>query len=188
MRGLLLALLCLPTLAHGADWTMAPGSTLGFSASYQGEKFDGRFARFQPAIRFDPAHLAASRFDVRIALASADTRNAERDDLLKGEDFFASGRAPEARYVATKFRALGGNRYAADGTLTLRGVSKPVTLDFTWTPGKTATLDGRAALRRLDFGVGGGDWTDTGLIPNEVQVVTHLLLAPAAPAAPAKKP
>lgn len=187
MRAILLpVLLFLADHAAAADWNMQPGSSLGFSASYQGEAFSGSFAKFTPTIRFDPAKLADSRFDVRIALTSADTKNSERDDLLKSGDFFDSKRQPEARYLASKFRSLGGNRYAADGVLTLRGVSKPVVLTFTWTAGAKPVLDGTAALKRLDFGVGSGDWTDLDLLPNEVKVKTHLILAPA-PAA-AKKP
>lgn len=187
MRALFLsALLLAGGDVSAADWTTQPGSSLGFSASYQGEAFNGSFAKFTPTIRFDPAKLADSRFDVRIALASADTRNSERDDLLKSGDFFDSKRQPEARYVASKFRALGGNRYAADGVLSLRGVSKPVVLAFTWTPGAKPVLDGTASLKRLDFGVGSGDWTDLDLLPNEVKVKTRLILAPAPVAA--KKP
>jgi polyisoprenoid-binding protein YceI len=170
--------LLLTNAAAAADWTLQSGSTLGFSASYQGETFQGRFGKFTPQIRFDPAKLTDSRFDVRIALASASTSNDERDEMLKGEDFFNSAKLPEARYSASVFRALGGNRYTADGTLNLRGVSRPVTLSFTWTPGAKPVLNGEATLKRLDFGVGSGDWTDTGLIPNEVKVSTHLVLAP----------
>ena len=64
-------------------------------------------------------------------------------------------------------------------------MSKPVVLTFTWTPGAKPVLDGTASLKRLDFGVGSGDWTDLDLLPNEVKVKTHLILAPAA--APARK-
>ena len=75
-----------------------------------------------------------------------------------------------------KFRALGGNRFAADGTLSLRGISKPVTLTFTWTPGARPVLSGSAVVKRLDFGVGTGDWADVGIIPNEIKVTTKVLL------------
>ena len=177
---LLLLLTTTACAAQAADYRMQPGSTLGFTASYQGEAFNGSFARFAPQIRFDPAKLADSQFDVRITLASADTRNSERDDMLKGSDFFDAKTQPEARYVATRFRALGGNRFVADGTLTLHGVSKPAPLTFTWTAGAKAVLDGTALLKRLDFNVGSGDWTDLDLIPNEVKVNTHLVLAPVA--------
>lgn len=162
--------------ARAADYVALPGSTLGFSGSYQGEGFEGRFAKFSPQIRFDPARLADSRFDVRIELASADTRNSERDELLLGSEFFDAARNPVARYVATRFRALGGNRFAADGVLSLHGASKPVTLSFTWTAGAKPVLVGEASLKRLDFGVGTGDWADTELLPNAVKVRTRLLL------------
>jgi len=166
----------LASSAHGADYVALPESTLGFSASFQGESFDGKFARFTPQIRFDPAKLATSRFDVRIQLASANTRNDERDQMLRSSEFFDIATQPEARFIATRFRALGGNRYAADGTLTLHGVSKPVALNFTWTAGAKTVLSGEATLKRLDFGVGTGDWADTELLPNEVRVKTRLAL------------
>ena len=180
MRRLLFAtLLALSPLASAADYAAQPGSRLGFTATYQGEAFEGRFATFTPQIRFDPQALATSRFDVRIALASASTDNVERDEMLVGSEFFDAGTVAEARYTATRFRALGGNRFVADGTLSLRGVSKPVPLTFTWTPGAQPVLQGEARLSRLAFQVGTGDWTDTELLPDEVLVTTRLVLAPA---------
>lgn len=95
MRTIFFACLLMAGGASAADWTMQPGSSLGFSASYQGEAFGGGFGKFTPVIRFDPAKLADSRFDVRIVLASADTKNSERDDLLKSGDFFDSKRQPK---------------------------------------------------------------------------------------------
>jgi polyisoprenoid-binding protein YceI len=181
MRMLLLPLaLLLTDVASAADWTTLPGSTLGFSGSFQGESFEGLFGKFTPQISFDPAHLEQGRFDVRIDLGTTDTRNQERDDMLRTAEFFDTRKQPEARFVASKFRALGGNRFVADGVLTLHGVSKPVSLTFTWTPGAKTVLDGQASLKRLDFAVGSGDWADTDVLPNEVKVKTHLLLAPAA--------
>ena len=165
--------------AQAADWTAQPGSTLGFSASYDGEAFQGAFTKFTPQIRFDPKNPATGLFDVRIAVSSADTKNGERDDTLRGDDFFNTTKFAEARFVANRFRALGGNKFAADGNLTLRGITKPVTLSFTWTGGAKAILDGTALLKRLDFKVGTGDWADIGVLPNEVTVKTHLVLAPA---------
>lgn len=173
-------LLLASSSAMAADWAALPGSTLGFTASFQGEAFEGRFGNFSPQISFDPAQLDKSRFDVRIDVGTANTSNDERDDTLRSADFFDSRKQPEARYVATRFRALGGNRFVADGVLTLHGVSKPVPLTFTWTAGAKPVLDGQASLKRLDFAVGTGDWADTDLLPNEVRVKTRLLLAPAA--------
>lgn len=181
LRRLLLAALLLVAAfgAHAADYVQAAGSTLTFTSKYQGEAFTGRFPAFTTRLSFDPAKLAQSRLDVTIPLAGAMTGDGERDGYLRGGDFFNVTRFPQARFVATKFRALGGGRYAADGQLSLRGATRPVTLVFTWTPGARPVLAGQAKVKRLDFGVGGGEWVDTDLIPNDVAVATRVVLAPA---------
>ena len=182
---LLAASLAATGSVEAAPWRVLPGSSLGFSASFEGEAFEGRFAKFTPRIEFDPKQLARARFDVAIELASADTQNDERDEALRGAGFFNSRKLPQAHYLATRFRALGGNRYVAEGTLTLNGISKPVPLEFSWTPGAQTVLAGTASLKRLDFKVGTGEWSDTSELPNEVKVRTRLLLAP--PGTPAAK-
>ncbi|MFK3651141.1 YceI family protein [Lysobacter enzymogenes] len=173
------ALLVAAAPAFAADYVQQPGSTLTFATKYQGEVFAGNFPGFTARLSFDPAKLDGSKLDVVIPLAGANSKNAERDDTLKGGDFFDIAKFPQARYSATKFRSLGGNNYAADGSLTLRGVSKPVTLTFTWTAGDKPVLAGKATVKRLDYNVGGGDWADTSIIPNEVAVSTKVTFAPA---------
>jgi polyisoprenoid-binding protein YceI len=169
-------LFCCPAFA--ADYAQAAGSTLGFSGKYQGEAFNGQFPGFATTISFDPAKLVGAKLDVTIPLATATTRNADYDSELRGASFFNSKKFPQARYTATKFRALGGNRFAADGTLSLRGISKPVVLTFTWTAGAKPVLAGTAVVKRLDFGVGSGDWADLSVIPNEIKVTTKVVLQP----------
>ena len=173
---LALALLCAPAFA--ADYIQAPGSSLVFAGKYQGEAFTGRFPGFATTFRFDPKQLATSKLVVNIPLASAATSNADYDGELRGASFFDATKFPRATYTSKKFRALGGNRYAADGTLTLRGVSKPVVLEFTWTPGAAPVLSGKATVKRLAFGVGGGDWADTALIPDAIAISTKVVFKP----------
>ena len=171
-----LALFAAPAFA--ADYVQAPGSSLVFAGKYQGEVFTGKFPGFATRLSFDPKQLATARLEVAIPLASATTSNADYDGELRGNAFFNSTKFPKATYSASKFRALGGNRYAADGTLSLRGVDKPVTLEFTWTPGAKPVLAGKASVKRLDFGVGGGDWADTTLIPDAIAISTRVVFAP----------
>lgn len=166
-----------PLLA--ADYVQAPGSTLAFASQFEGEVFTGHFSQFSTTLRFDPEQLDQARLEVRIGLASATTANPERDQTLQGGDFFSSAVFPQARYLATGFRHLGDNRYAADGTLSLRDVSRPVTLTFTWTEGATPVLAGKATVQRLEFGVGGGDWSDLAMIPGAVAISTRVNLQPA---------
>lgn len=174
----LLALVLFAAPAFAADYVQAPGSNLAFAGKYQGEVFTGKFPGFATKFSFDPKQLATSKLEVTIPLATASTNNPDYDGELRGASFFDSAKFPQATYVATRFRALGGNRYAADGTLTLHGVGKPVTLEFTWTPGAAPVLVGKATVNRLAFGVGGGDWADTKLIPDAIAISTKVVFKP----------
>jgi polyisoprenoid-binding protein YceI len=175
------ALLLIASAAQSATaWVSDPArSRLEFSGTLSGGTFDGSFTRFQPEITFDPADLAGSRFHVTIETASADTQDADRDAILKGTEFFAVERWPVARFEAGRFTAAGPGRYTAQGKLTLRDVTRDVTLNFTFKPAAdraTATLAGGAAINRLDFGVGQGDWRDTKWVGDEVKIRFDLLL------------
>ena len=179
MALVLASLLALASLAaRAADYVQAPGSTLAFGGTYLGEPFAGRFPEFQTTFSFDPADLANAKLEVDIALASATTNNADYDTEMRGASFFDAARFPKAHYRATAFRHLGDNRYAADGTLSLHGIEKPVTLEFTWTPGEQPLLVGKATVRRLAFGIGAGDWADTSVIPDAIAVSTRVRFDP----------
>jgi len=152
------------------------GSKLGFSGSFQGQSFDGTFAKWTAAISYDPAKVAGSKFDVEVDLASVKTGDKDRDGALPGSDFFNVAKFPKAHFVTTGFRQNGA-QVIADGNLTLRGVTKPVSLNVVFKPqGTGATLDVSGAVKRLDFGVGGGDYADTSVIANDVKINAHLVL------------
>jgi polyisoprenoid-binding protein YceI len=164
--------------ALATTWQVdAAHSTLEFTNSYQDVRYTGQFGRFTATIDYDPADLAHARFDVSVDIASLDTRNAERDHAALGADFFDATKFPKAHFVTTAFHKTADGKVVADGTLTLRGVRKPVVLDVVFTPhGNTATLDVTAQLKRLDFDIGTGQWADPSLIGNAVTVHGHLLL------------
>jgi polyisoprenoid-binding protein YceI len=181
--GLNLAALLLASTAAQAEpprWVAdATRSQLEFTGTLAGGTFDGRFRRFQPEIVFEPADLAGSRFQVTIETGSADTLDADRDAILKGPAFFAVERWPTARFEAKRFTAAGPGRYTARGQLTLRDVTHDVALTFTFKPsadGRNAELAGDTTVRRLDFGVGQGEWRDTQWVGDEVKVRFTLAL------------
>lgn len=177
----LLLCLALPAGAAAADYRVQqPQSTLGFAATFQGAAFQGSFGQWRAAIRFDPAKLADARFDVTVDTTSASTGDTDRDGALPGADFFNATKYPQAHYVSTGFSRADGNRVLAHGTLTLRGETHPLDLTVTFAPqaGGAATMDVTGTLKRLDYGVGGGEYADTSVIGNEVTVNAHLVLAP----------
>ncbi len=182
MQRLHILLFCLlPTLLWSAtDWRVQNnGSTLSFAATQAGARFEGRFEKFTAQIRFDPQDLAASRFDVAIDTGSVNSQDGERDDVIRGVDLFAVKQFPQARYVAERFTAQGGNRFRAHGKLTLRNVTRDVPADFTFErTGEQALLKGAARINRLDFGVGQGEWQSTEWVGADVEVRFALRLTP----------
>lgn len=154
------------------QWSMQPKeSKLTFVGEQAGAQFEGAFDKFSADIRFDPKDLAGSRFDVKIDTASVNTKDSERDETLRGADLFDVKRFAGAHYVADKFTDKGGNKYSATGKLTLRDVTKDVPIEFTFQSKEGgAWLKGTAKIKRLDFGVGQGEWKDTATVGNDVQV------------------
>jgi polyisoprenoid-binding protein YceI len=153
-------------------------SRLVFVPTVDGGELTGRFERYEATVDFDPADLATSRLVVDVDLGSAASGDAERDDALKGPDFFAVARWPHALFEATRFRATGPGRFEAQGKLRLRDVKREIRVPFEFaaTAGATARLKGSTRMRRLDFGVGQGDWKGTEWIADEVRVEFDLSL------------
>jgi polyisoprenoid-binding protein YceI len=176
----LLALLASPAAALAADWSLvADRSTLSFASSYDGEAFSGRFARFEPTLSVDPADPAATRIVVDIDLTSANTGNEERDGTLATPDFFWTEKFPRARFATGTCRAgAAAGEIDCEATLTLRDRSLALPFRFQFAvAGTGATLKAKASVDRIAFGVGGGDWADTDLIPKDVEVTVDLVLA-----------
>lgn len=181
LRTLLCGCFLLASLpAAATEWQDGPDSSLRFSAVQQGARFEGSFARFAARIDFDPDQPAAGSISADIDLGSVDTQYAERDEYLRDPEWFHIARWPEAQFRATAIEPAAAG-FVARGELTLRGVTQPVELPFTFTTTPAgARLEGTASLLRLDFGVGTGDWTNTQWVGNEVQVMVNLQLEPAA--------
>jgi cytochrome b561/polyisoprenoid-binding protein YceI len=152
-------------------WTLAPGGRLGWTSSWSGAGINGSFSRWSSDIRFNPAALDKSKITVSVDLASVTSGDGERDSTLKGGDFFGIATHPKAVWTSSRIRSLGGSRYAAEGSLSLRGVSRPVPLSFTLDlSGPNAKVSGGGTLNRTDFGVGQGDYAKTDEIPDPVKI------------------
>ena len=173
--GLCLALLpAAPALASDRQTDTAK-STLGFKGSVGGNGFDGRFKAWRATIAFDPADPAAGHAEISIDMASAVTGAGQRDQALTGSDWFDARHAPEASFDAKGFVAKGGNQFEAPGILTIRGVSKAVTLPFTLEiVGDNAHAIGTLDILRDDFGIGQGEWAGGDIVGLKVAIVFDL--------------
>lgn len=174
----LTAALLMPLAAYAAEYTtvLPAQSRIGFEFTQMGVKIAGGFKRFDAELRFDPARPEAARAVIDIDLASIDAGSPEADEESAGRLWFDRARHPRARFVTQQVRALGNNRYELTGTLSLKGRSLPLTVPVTYTPGQaTSTFDARFVLRRLDFGIGEGVWSNPRTVANEVPVSVRLV-------------
>jgi polyisoprenoid-binding protein YceI len=165
------ALVASPALAAPA-WTVdKAASKIGFVSSMNGEAFEGSFGRYDAKINFDPKDLKSSKAVIAIDITSAVTGDQTRDESLPTKDWFWADKFPRATFVSTSFTDLGGGRYQAAGTLTLREVAKPIVLPFTLTiSGDTAKMTSAIVVNRLVFGIGQGQWKTEEAIPARVTV------------------
>ncbi len=171
------SLLLTTITAAAGEWQAGAEARLDFQGRYQGEAFDGRFTRFTAKIVFDTEALDAASFEVEIDVTSAATGIEEYDGGMQEPEFFHGSKFPTARFVTRAFRALGENRYEADADLTIRDKTVPLTFPFRFEiDGEQAQLTAAVTIRRLDFDIGTGDWTDTSLISNDVEVRVDLPL------------
>lgn len=170
------------TSAKATPWKLEKGSRLGFTAEYSGETIKGSFSRWDATILFDPEDLQGSSIRASIDLASVDSGDSQRDDMLRSESFLGVGAHPTAQFVSSSIRAAGEGRYVASGTLSLHGQRKPVALRFSLKiDGNRATASGNATLQRLSFGVGEAEWSATDQLKDAVGVVFNLKAVRKAP-------
>jgi polyisoprenoid-binding protein YceI len=181
---LLLAALAGPAWAGPpAHYSLDPAkSTLEFEFVQAGAKNKGKFLKFPVTLEFAPDAAPAGRLDVTVDIASLNTADKDRDETLRGADLFDAAKFPQARFLATRIEKTGAG-YVAQGKLTIRGVTRDVPVAFTFRDanegGKTVGyLAGSTTIHRLDFGVGQGDWKNTGAdgIANDVKVSYSLRL------------
>lgn len=179
---LLGAVLC-NTGALAENWVAVPAdSTVKFSAVQQGAEFEGVFSKFTATFDLDPANPTLARIEATIDMDSVDTLYDERDEYLRGEEWFHVERWNTARFVTERIKKA-DTGYMADGLLTMRDQTQPVALAFSLEqlPDGQLRFAGKTLIRRLEFGVGQGEWTNTEWVGNEVTVEADLVLETALP-------
>jgi len=179
--GAVIALLALPAEAAAPArtapaWTVDKSqSRLGFTGTYDGTPFTGQFGAWDARILFDPADLGASMADVTIETGSASTGDPDHDEHLPGPSWFSVKVFPQASFRTESISATGPDAYVAQGALTIRGVTQPVSLPFTLAiAGDIATMSGKLTLDRTAFGLGAGAYGGGDMVAPEVTVNVEL--------------
>jgi polyisoprenoid-binding protein YceI len=167
--------------AAASHYALDPAkSSLEFTFLQAGAKNTGRFPHFAVTLDCPGADPAGGRLEVTVEVASLDTADKDRDETLRSAELFATAKFPQAHFLATRIVKTAGG-YEAEGALTIRGVTRDTNVPFTFreaTEGGAAVayMAGKTVVRRLDFGVGQGDWKATDQAGNEVTVSFALRL------------
>ncbi|QLH52006.1 MAG: YceI family protein [Candidatus Accumulibacter cognatus] len=159
----------------------ADKSSLTFVSKQMGVPIDGRFRKFAVSVAFDPARPTAASARLDLDLASIDAGSQDANDEVVGKSWFHVKVFPTATFVSSAVRPLGGDKYELAGKLTIKGKSQDLTAPFTFRQdGVNGVFDGAFVLKRLDFAVGDGVWSDVSTVANEVQIKFHIVAAPSA--------
>lgn len=146
-------------------------STVHFTYQQMGVSIDGQFKRFEADMKLDPTKPETARAKIEVDLTSIDAGSSDANDEAAGRLWFNSKTYPRATFTSTRVRALGNNRFALQGTLTIKGRSRELTVPVQFNPAKAgATFDGAFTLKRLDFGIGEGMWADVDTVANDVKI------------------
>src|SRR5690242_5873395 len=152
-------------------YTLDPAHTrIGFVARHaMVTKVRGAFNEFTGTAVLDGADPGKSSATVTIQVASIDTRNAQRDEHLRGNDFLALAEYPEITFVSTGVERTGDTEFELTGDLTIKGVTNSVTIPFTFEGAATdpfgnlrVGFEGSVTINRKDYGVTWNAALETG--------------------------
>lgn len=157
----------------------ADKSTLAFTSKQMGVPVDGKFRKFTAAVTFDPAKPAAASAKLDLDLGSIDAGSADANSEVVGKGWFNIKVFPNATFVSSTVKALGGDRYELAGKLTIKGKTQDLVAPVTFRQeGGNGVFDGTFTLKRLDFAIGEGAWSDVSTVANEVQIKFHIVASP----------
>ena len=171
-------------------------SQIGFSIRHFFSKVPGSFTKYSGTIVYDPEKPAASSVKAEIAAASINTNNEKRDGHLRSEDFFFVEKYPTITFESTKVTPVGDGKLMVEGNLTMRGVTKPATLDVTFLgagPGaqgdQRSGFEAATKVNRKDFNILWNKTLDQGgtMLGDDVEIhiAVEGVIRPAEPPAKA---
>lgn len=175
----LLMPLLLPVTAGAVEFSKVQPdfSSVVFVTKQMGVPVEGVFKKFSAHIKMNPAKPETGVAHIEVDLASIDAGSAEANDEVKGKRWFSVAEFPKASFVSSGVKALGGGKYEAAGKMTIKGKTVEMRAPYTIKEVKgMLNIEGVLPLKRLDFGIGSGLWSDTSVVADEVQIKFHFVL------------
>jgi polyisoprenoid-binding protein YceI len=137
---------------------------------------EGTFEKWESTLTYTSAHVEDGTLDVKIQAGSVNTGSGMKNDKLKSKDFFDAEHDPYITFHSSKIVQTGPNTFDIPGTFTIRGVTKPETLNLTVAGTKGSghgEITGTMAFDRKDYGMNSG--IPFIKIADRVEVTVHLI-------------
>ena len=167
-------------LAANLAWAQidAAKSSVTATAKQIGVPMEGKFKKFDATVDFDPAKLATSSAKVEIDVSTFEIGDAETTKEVKGKDWFDAGKYPKAVFQSTSIKAGAAGKFDVAGKLTIKGKTVDVTVPATYRQeGGAQVFDGVLPIKRTVFNIGDGEWKDTSVVADDVQIKFHIVSA-----------
>ena len=154
-------------------------SQIAFVTKQMGVPVQGTFKRFDAQVAFDPKKPEAGTIALQIDIGSASLGIPMSDAELPTATWFDAASFPTARFQSNAIRGLGAGKFEVAGKLSLKGIARDITVPFviTQATARESVAVGSFAINRLDYKIGEGEWTDTSMIANPVQVNFKIVLS-----------
>jgi polyisoprenoid-binding protein YceI len=150
---------------------MPDKSFIRFVTKQMNVPVEGRFRKFDANVAFDPAKPEATKAEFEVDLGSIDLGNEEGEVEAKKKTWLDAAGFPKAKFAAASVKALGGGAFEARGPLTIKGTSHEIVAPFTLTEAAgVRTVEGQFSLKRLQYKIGEGPWSDTDTVADDVLV------------------
>lgn len=165
-------------LLAGSAWAQldAAKSSVSIVVKQLGVPMDGKFKKFDAAVNFNPTQLAQSSAKVDIDTASFDIGDTEYNREIRGKDWFDAGKYPKATFISSTIRQGAAGKYEVAGRLTIKGKTQDVVVGATYKQdGGNNVFEGVLPIKRNAFDIGEGDWKDTSVVADEVQIKFRII-------------
>jgi polyisoprenoid-binding protein YceI len=157
-------------------------SQITFAAKEMGVPVEGKFGKWTADIAFDPKNPEAGKVGFNIDTASASFGSKETDDEVPKATWFNVAKFPTATFASTAIKAKGGGKFDVAGKLSIKGTTKDVVVPIALAQaGGTTTATGSFTIKRNDYKIGEGEWTDTSQLADEVLVKFRIALSGVGP-------
>ncbi len=174
VRPLILSSALMLAAASGAaanQALIANQSQVAYVSTQMGVQVEGNFGRFEAQIDLNPDKLQTSSVSLAVDTSSVDFPSSDVVKELAKPEWFDTAHYPKAEFHSNRIRRLDDGRYELAGKLTIKGHARDVVFPVSLSrSGATTFATGMLTIKRLDYGVGGGEWGDTSLVADEVQI------------------